>query len=214
MSLHEIAESKVPLVSDKAWSHDYYRQVYQKVLGGLKDREFTLLEIGIYHGYSLGVWREYFNNATIIGVEIDPYNLFPYKPDEGTHYGPLTVIQRWFNTMSIDTAAFYDNLKDCAIIYGDATKEKTFKLIGLDTLDVVIDDGSHVLDDIVTSFNILYPRLAQGGLYIIEDSPEAVEYFVNNANLEKDPAIEVVDVYDGREITKNQYSCAITLRKR
>jgi hypothetical protein len=35
--------------------------------------------------------------------------------------------------------------------------------------DVVIDDGSHVGDHVVQSFQILFPRMTEGGIYVIED---------------------------------------------
>ncbi len=35
--------------------------------------------------------------------------------------------------------------------------------------DVVIDDGSHQSADIISSFETLFPTLAEGGLYVIED---------------------------------------------
>jgi hypothetical protein len=34
---------------------------------------------------------------------------------------------------------------------------------------IVIDDGSHVVDHMIASFNLLWPRVTSGGLYIIED---------------------------------------------
>jgi hypothetical protein len=36
--------------------------------------------------------------------------------------------------------------------------------------DVIIDDASHMLDEIVASLRIFGPRLGQGGIYIIEDT--------------------------------------------
>ncbi|MFD9963228.1 class I SAM-dependent methyltransferase [Amycolatopsis sp. NPDC058986] len=36
-------------------------------------------------------------------------------------------------------------------------------------LDIVIDDGSHVSEHILTSFGTLFPLLKPGGLYVIED---------------------------------------------
>lgn len=36
-------------------------------------------------------------------------------------------------------------------------------------LDVVIDDGSHVSNHVLTSFQTLFPRLRDGGVYVIED---------------------------------------------
>ncbi|MGH9227649.1 MAG: class I SAM-dependent methyltransferase [Acidimicrobiales bacterium] len=41
--------------------------------------------------------------------------------------------------------------------------------IGTEPLDLVIDDASHALDPTRTSFEVLFPRLAPGGLYAIED---------------------------------------------
>ena len=35
--------------------------------------------------------------------------------------------------------------------------------------DIVLDDGSHVMADIVTSFNFLYPRTEKRGIYMVED---------------------------------------------
>jgi hypothetical protein len=36
--------------------------------------------------------------------------------------------------------------------------------------DVIIDDGSHINEHVLTSFNILFPILAANGLYVIEDT--------------------------------------------
>lgn len=36
-------------------------------------------------------------------------------------------------------------------------------------VDVVIDDGSHHMSDIQTSFEHLFPKINFGGIYIIED---------------------------------------------
>jgi hypothetical protein len=35
--------------------------------------------------------------------------------------------------------------------------------------DVVLDDGSHQMNDVAASFGFLYPRLASGGVYFVED---------------------------------------------
>lgn len=36
-------------------------------------------------------------------------------------------------------------------------------------LDVVIDDGSHVSEHVLTSFRALFPHLRASGLYVVED---------------------------------------------
>jgi len=40
-------------------------------------------------------------------------------------------------------------------------------------LDIIIDDGSHYIDDVVSAFDFLYPKLKVGGMYVIEDVQEA-----------------------------------------
>jgi hypothetical protein len=42
------------------------------------------------------------------------------------------------------------------------------------SLDVVIDDGSHLIEHQIVSFNFLFPRLSDHGIYVIEDTGGAV----------------------------------------
>ena len=57
--------------------------------------------------------------------------------------------------------------KRITVINGDATDSKTFSSI--ESLDVIIDDGSHIFTDQIFTFAILYHKLKNKGLYIIED---------------------------------------------
>jgi hypothetical protein len=53
---------------------------------------------------------------------------------------------------------------------------------GKNVLDIIIDDGSHDPSDQMVSFEYLFPRLKEGGLYIFEDIETS--YWNNNrANL-------------------------------
>ena len=45
---------------------------------------------------------------------------------------------------------------------------KVIKQIGRPS--IIIDDGSHKSDDITTSFKYLFPKLKNGGLYVVEDT--------------------------------------------
>jgi demethylmacrocin O-methyltransferase len=45
--------------------------------------------------------------------------------------------------------------------------------------ELIIDDGSHINEHIITTFKHLFPRLKEGGYYVIEDTqtsywPESV----------------------------------------
>lgn len=37
-------------------------------------------------------------------------------------------------------------------------------------LEFIIDDGSHVNDHVIKTFEFLFPKLAKGGLYVVEDT--------------------------------------------
>jgi len=99
----------------------------------------TFLEIGINQGHSLKMFSEYFFNSHVIGVDI------------------------WEGSANY----FKDKFYNCQVIIGDATT----KLPELENImfDVVIDDGSHWVDDQVKSFQILSKQMNKGGIYIIED---------------------------------------------
>ncbi|MGC3976971.1 MAG: hypothetical protein QM751_01255 [Paludibacteraceae bacterium] len=36
--------------------------------------------------------------------------------------------------------------------------------------DIIIDDGSHYCEHIIKTFNVLFPYLKNGGIYVIEDT--------------------------------------------
>ena len=99
----------------------------------------SFLEIGLAMGDSIKLFDEYFENSKIVGVDIS------------------VVFQR----------GVYKN--EVEIIQSDATKKEFLSTIGERTFDIVIDDGSHMENDQVDTFNMLKPRMNKGGVYIIED---------------------------------------------
>ena len=85
----------------------------------------------------------------------------------------------------------YLNLNDdrTTIILGDATESKTFH--NITSLDIVIDDGSHKLNNQIDSFDILKEKVNFNGVYIIEDV-----FFNHVEHIQKrfDNCFEVVDM--------------------
>lgn len=124
---------------DKGTAHTYIDE-YENLLTPYRENG-NVLEIGISWGLSLRMWREYFVNGRVVGSDI---TIFPEVEDLLTN----------------------ENYK---IIHCDATDPKILnELVGLN-FDVIIDDGSHIFDDQVNSFNILKSIVKPGGIYIIED---------------------------------------------
>lgn len=122
------------------WAH--YLDVYHRYLDGLRGRPIHMLEIGVLGGGSLDMWRRYFGDAaTIVGVDIDP-------ACAGRVDAP--------NVVRIGSQADRAFLEGVVAEFGAP--------------DLVLDDGSHVAEHQRKSFEILFPLLKDGGLYIIEDA--------------------------------------------
>jgi len=119
--------------------HDYCRH-YAEMFEPLRDKPIRLLEIGIGEGSSMKIWLEYFPDGRIAGVDVEP-------------------------------KGHYHNERQISIL-GDQTSDafwgKFHQRFPL-PWDIIIDDGSHKSDGIITSFRALWPKLKPGGFYCIED---------------------------------------------
>ena len=129
--------------TDKAsGGHDYLRK-YEYMLKPYKDKEFTLLELGIYKGASLELWSKYFTKADIVGVDIDEN----CKKFAG---GSKRVL--------IMDASLEENLlklKDlqATIIVDDASHIWSHQIKALFSLfDALPSGGIYILEDLGTSF--------------------------------------------------------------
>lgn len=69
MTLNEIG---VKYATDKSTITHCYLDNYEKHLGSWRDKEFTLLEIGVASGASIKMWREYFPKARVYGIDNNP----------------------------------------------------------------------------------------------------------------------------------------------
>lgn len=120
--------------------HDYLKY-YELFLSTLKDDNFTLVELGCYTGASLKMWKEYFENAHIIGVDLNE-KLVSLEEDR-------------ISFICSDAAAqdLPQKLLQCAS----------------SNIMCILDDCSHAWGDQRRSFEMLFPLLKSGGYYIIED---------------------------------------------
>lgn len=133
--------------SDKSSQHHNYSPTYEKIFASFKDKNIMLLELGIggYHyedrgGGCLKAFEQYFSKASIVGLDI---------------------YEKVF--LDSDRIATYICSQDDESNLNFLIEEVMGKP------DIVIDDASHINSKTIKSFEILFPRLEQGGIYIIED---------------------------------------------
>jgi len=129
-----------------------YLDIYQRYMGTSRLQVKTFVEIGVCGGHSLRMWKEYFPNAIIYGIDIDP---------RYTQYAEERI----------------------EIIIGDQNDDHFLKLLAdkfKDSIDILLDDGSHITKHQINTYSYLYPCVKSGGLFIIEDLANSYEEWGNN----------------------------------
>lgn len=117
-----------------------YTRIYDYYLSPVRKDVLNVFEIGIKDGKSLRMWRDYFWNADIYGMDIKNCSKH--------------------------------NEKRIHTFIGNQGKEEDLKSLTAKHgvfYDLIVDDGSHMQPDILTSFNTLFDYVYPGGYYIIED---------------------------------------------
>lgn len=144
----------------------FYTPIYDLLLSGRRDRVFRVLEVGIgtpeamkhvpgYRpGASLRMWRDYFPNATIYGVDI-----------------------------SHDACAAADGERITNWCADSRELDSTAIACAVGRFDLIVDDGSHEPEDQQKTFENLSPLLVPGGLYIIEDVNEKLYMDVEHTEI-------------------------------
>jgi hypothetical protein len=119
---------------------DYF-EVYHRAFAQYRGKPITFLEIGVQNGGSAHMWRQYFGpSARIIGVDIDPECKALEKDGFEIWIGDQADPEFW----------------------GEFCQANP-------TLDLVLDDGGHTMEQQLVTLNALFPILSDRGTYLCED---------------------------------------------
>jgi len=123
------------------WKWLHYFDLYERHFARFVGREVHLLEIGVYSGGSLGMWREYFGpRCHVYGVDIEPA-CRAYEGDQ------------------------------TRIFIGDQSDRAFWRKVRSETppFDIVIDDGGHLPEQQIVTLEEVLPHVRAGGVYLCED---------------------------------------------
>lgn len=123
------------------WKWRHYFDIYERHFAKFTGREVHVLEIGVFSGGSLGMWQDYFGPACrVYGVDLVP---------ECKAYETETI----------------------KIFIGDQSDPEFWRqfLREVPRIDVVVDDGGHLVHQQVATFESLFAHLQPGGVYLCED---------------------------------------------
>jgi hypothetical protein len=131
------------------WKWQHYFEIYDRHFSKFRNKPVNVLEIGIYSGGSLRMWKSYFGASCIVyGVDMEE-NCRAYEA------------------------------QGVRVFIGDQADRNFWRRFKQEApkIDCVIDDGGHTSLQQLTSFEELFPHLSPGGIYLCEDIHGAMSYF-------------------------------------
>lgn len=132
--------------TDKSSDKHNYCVKYEKYLPFNRYDKLNILEIGVLDGKSLLTWKDYYYRSNILGIDINP-DCKKYEED-----------RIFIEIGSQDDDKFLNKISN---EYG--------------SFDFILDDGSHLNEHVIFSFETLFQYVKSGGIYIVEDV--ATSYF-------------------------------------
>jgi len=119
----------------------HYFDIYEQYFAKYRGKDVLILEIGVYHGVSLQMWKNYFGDkAKIYGIDINPE--CKKFEEEGIKI-------------------FIGSQAD-----GHFLREV---ILQLPPIDILIDDGGHTMHQQITAFKEMFKHVKADGIYICED---------------------------------------------
>jgi len=170
--------------TDKNTSHSYI-DLYETLLSSKKESATSVLEVGIgdfgpKNGGSIKLWRDYFTNATIYGIDILPAD----RVLDELLTDPRVVLYTSTNA------------------YNEDFVNENFINKGL-KFDFMLDDGPHTLESMKDFIRLYLPLLKEDGILIIEDV-QSVDWFNELSAQVPENLRNYINIYDRRQV-KDRY---------
>ncbi len=147
-----------------------------------RDSSINILEIGVQNGNSIGAWKEAFPNAFVCGIDIKDVRNPEYRKEE------------------------------LCFILGDVKNPSIKAQVSDKKFDIMIDDGSHHLPDVIHFITHYLDLLSDNGYMIIEDTQHPNEWI--NAIQPLIPQSHEMYVKDLRPVHNRYDDFLIIIRKK
>lgn len=123
------------------WKWNHYFDIYHRYFKKFVGKKISMLEIGIYSGGSLDMWRSYFGpGCEVCGIDVQ------------------------------EACKVYEG-EGKRIFIGDQADREFWQRFReqVPSLDIVIDDGGHKPDQQIVTLEEMLPHIRPGGVYMCED---------------------------------------------
>jgi demethylmacrocin O-methyltransferase len=191
-SLTALARGK----TDKADVHGF-TDMYDLLFAPMRTKARKVCEIGIAWGGSLQVWSQYFNNATIYGIDF-------YTLDKLRALAKSEGVKNVYIPESVETPRIKTYVADQS---NRSQLNGFIKKYGSD-FDLILDDGGHTMEQQQVSFGYLFRHVKPGGFYVIEDVHTSLPNRYPGFGVQKDEAnttLEMIHHFIRHEKIKSRY---------
>jgi hypothetical protein len=121
------------------WEH--YFEIYDRHFSKYRGTDVHVVEIGVYQGGSLQMWKNYFGaQAKIYGIDINPQ----------------------CKQLEEDQIEIFIGSQEDRKFLQSAAK-------AVHRIDILIDDGGHEMEQQINTFEELFPSIDKNGVYLCED---------------------------------------------
>lgn len=174
--------------TDKAKDHSY-DLFYDNKFKSYREKEGTILEIGVQYGGSSLLWHDYFPKFKIVMTDIrNQVHPVIWEKMEKNRYEYIDM---------------------------DSFKIQSVELLKSkypDGFDIIVEDGPHTLESQIFAIKEYSKLLKKGGMLVIEDIQkyEFCDTIVNHINKEDFESVEVVDLRKN----KNRYDDILIVVKK
>ena len=151
-------------------SRHHYTNAYHGLLHSRRHHVRNVIEVGIGEDTapSVGAWLQYFPRAHIYAVDIKRHRDFQERIENGA---TMRLAERFRKAhgCAYDPFMWKAGRAHLTLDTNASDRRAMMRAHLPDEADLIIDDGSHTVWDQQATLEILWPRLANGGVYIVED---------------------------------------------
>lgn len=145
--------------------------IYEQLFSTMRPRVTKMLEIGVFFGASLCMWRDWFPQAVIHGADH-----FTGQQGNGRFFEHADKFYQEVTSgrhPRIELHQLDQSKREDLVRFAAANQEATF--------DLVLDDASHLMRDQQQTLGLLFRLVKPGGYYVIEDlhSSNGLDYDVD-----------------------------------
>ena len=154
-----------------------YSEFYEKYFSSLKKKKINFLEIGAHEGKGVASFFFYFPFSRIIGANINPFQ--------------MKFSSKRITELYIDVSS-----KKILNNFANHLNEKQ---------DIILDDASHNIRDILITLSSMFKKLKSGGIYVIEDIEQFKIFNELNPYLNESSPMEILKKIKDKSFFKSSF---------